>query len=146
MTSSVELLVLRLALIAVIFAFVLVVALTLRSGVRAPRVAVAPRSAARGPRLVLVQSGETGLEPGTEFPIAGVMSLGRDAGNGIVLADVSVSTRHAEVERQRNGWLLTDLGSTNGTFVNGRPINGRGVLLRGGEEIALGSVIIRFQA
>ncbi len=146
MSSSAELLALRLALIAVIFVFVLVVALTMRSGVRSTTV-LAPRErqGARGPRLVVVAPGETGLQPGAEFPIAGVMSVGRDLSNGIVLADASVSTRHAEIERVRDGWRLTDLGSTNGTTIDGRPVDGRGVMVRRGQEIGLGSVVVRFQ-
>lgn len=147
MSSSTELLVLRLALIGIIFLFVLLVGLTMRSGVRVTNViASRERVAGRGPRLVLVAPGETGLEAGAEFAVAGIMSMGRDLSNGIVLPDPSVSTRHAEIERTRDGWRLTDLGSTNGTTVNGRSIDGRGVALRGGEQIALGAVLLKFQA
>lgn len=144
MGDSNELLVLRLALIAVIFVFVLVVALSMRSGVRVTTVLSARRGAVKGPRLVLISPGETGFEAGTEFPVAGLMSLGREANNGIVLTDPSVSSEHATIERIRSGWRLTDLRSTNGTMVNGRTIDGRGVLLRGGEQVALGAVVLRF--
>jgi len=146
MSSGTELLLLRLGLILIIFAFVFVVAQTMRSGLRLP--AGSPQrdvQARRGPRLVVVFPGETGLAPGEEFPVAGVMSLGRDASNGIVLPDPSVSTRHAELARRRDDWRLTDLGSTNGTSVNGRPVDGRGVALRGGEQITLGTIVLRFQ-
>lgn len=146
MSDSSELLVLRLALIGVIFLFVLVVALSMRSGVRVTTVLSARRGAVKGPRLILLAPGETGFEAGTEFPVAGLMSLGRDANNGIVLGDPSVSGEHASIERLRAGWRLTDLGSTNGTMVNGRSIDGRGVLLRGGEQVALGAVVLRFQS
>ena len=106
------------------------------------RGSVAARTSSRG-----AFPGETGLASrAREFPVAGVMSLGRDLSNGIVLADPSVSTRHAQLERLRDGWRLTDLGSTNGTTVNGRPIDGHGVMLRGGEQIAVGVVVVRFQA
>ncbi len=147
MSAPTELLVLRLGLIGIIFLFVLVVALTMHSGVQVTNV-IAPRARAtvRGPRLVLLRPGETGLAAGAEFAVAGVMSIGRESSNGIVLPDPSISTRHAEIERIRDGWRLADLGSTNGTMVNGRPVDGRGVALRGGEQISLGAVLLKFQA
>ncbi len=146
MTGSTELLIVRLGLIGIIFLFVLLTALTMRSGLRVTTVMQSrARSAAREPRLVVIVPGETGLKPGTEFAVAGEMSLGRDPGNGIVLGDPSVSAVHASFERLRNGWRLTDLGSTNGTTLNGRQVNGHGVILRGGERLALGAVVLRFQ-
>ena len=147
MSGSNELLLLRLALIAIIFVFVFVTALTLRSGVRTTAIAARPRQAATrvaGMRLVVTSPGETGLAPGTEFMVAGTMTLGRDSDNGIVLGDASISNQHARMERVRDGWRIVDLGSTNGTFVNGRGVDGRGVVLRGGEQISVGAVTLRF--
>lgn len=148
MTDDGELLALRLAMIAVIFLFVLGVAFMMRSGVGAPRVerARATHQPARaGTRLVVISPARSGLVPGDEFLVAGEMTLGRDPVNGIVIADASVSGRHALLERSRDGWRLADLGSTNGTLVNGRPVDGRGARLRGGEQIAIGSVVMRFE-
>lgn len=145
MSDSTELLVLRLALTGTLFAFVLAVALTMRSGLSTSRVSL-PRAVARaaGARLTLLLPGETGLVPGTEFAVAGVMTLGRDPGNGIVLGDASVSGRHARVERTADGWRIADLGSTNGTFINGHQVDGRGVELRGGEQLVVGALRLRF--
>ena len=141
-----ELLVLRLALIAVVFAFVSAVAISLRSGL-APVRAAAPSPAAprrqRGWRLVVVAPGDTGLAPGAEFSLAGSMTIGRDMSAGIVLGDSSVSSHHAAIERVQGGWRLTDLGSTNGTSVGGRPIGPGGAVLKGGEKIGLGAVVLR---
>ena len=147
MSGSNELLLLRLALIGIIFLFVLIAARTMRSGVRSTMVAARPRQAAprlAGMRLVVTSPGETGLAPGAEFAVAGTMTLGRDADNGIVLGDASISNQHARMERVRDGWRIVDLGSTNGTFVNGRGVGGGGVVLRGGEQISLGAVTLRF--
>ena len=147
MSGSNELLLLRLALIGIIFLFVLIAARTMRSGVRSTMVAARPRQAAprvAGMRLVVTSPGETGLSPGAEFAVAGTMTLGRDADNGIVLGDASISNQHARMERVRDGWRIVDLGSTNGTFVNGRGVDGGGVVLRGGEQISLGAVTLRF--
>lgn len=144
MSDSTELLVLRLALIGTLLLFVLAVALTMRAGLHAPARPARAISRPAGPRLILVSPGETGLPPGAEFAVAGAMTLGRDAGNSIVLGDPSVSNRHARIERTRDGWRIADLGSTNGTFVDGRGIDRRGFLLHGGEQVALGAISLRF--
>lgn len=147
MSGSTELLVLRLALIAILFLFVLAAAFAMRSGLRrpAPAAAAARRRAAAGPRLVVLSPANTGLPVGTEFALAGEMALGRDPANGIMLGDVSVSGEHAIIEHTRQGWRVADLGSTNGTLVNGRRLNGRAALLRGGEQITFGAVVLRFE-
>lgn len=146
MNDSAELLALRLGMLAVIFVFVFAAALIMRSGLRSSRPAAAaasPRQA--GPRLVVLTPANTGLRPGTEFMVGGEMQIGRDGGNGIVLGDPSVSSRHAAIMRVGRDWLVSDLGSTNGTFVNGRMIDGRGVALHGGEKLVFGAVVLRFQ-
>ena len=145
MGESTDLLVLRLALIGLIFVFVLGVSLTMRMGLRG-RVAERPaRRVTRGSRLVIVVPGRTGFEVGDELAVAGEMTIGRDPANGIVLADPSVSGFHSVLVSLAGGWRLTDNGSTNGTFVDGRAIDGHGVLLRGGEEISFGKVVARLQ-
>lgn len=145
MSAANELLLLRLGLIAIIFLFAFVTAMTMRSGLRTT-IAFAGRGAAVGvARLVLVVPGETRLPSGAEFAIAGEMMIGRDASNGIALGDPSVSSVHARIERVGGRWKLTDLGSTNGTTVDGHPVGSRGVVLRGPADVALGSIVLRFQ-
>lgn len=147
MSDSTELLVLRLALIGMLFLFVLLAGIVLRSGLR-PRRAPASAAAAApvGPSLVMLTPGNTGFRPGAEFQIAGEMTIGRDANNGIVLSDPSVSGRHAAIMRVGRDWTVSDLGSTNGTLVNGRAVDGRGAPLRGGEKVVFGAVVLRYRA
>ena len=144
MSSSTKLLVLRLALIGIIFVFAMIVALTMRSGLKGP-VAVVRRQAQQAARFVVVFPAETGLDTGTPFPLAGVMSIGRDPQNSIIFADPSVSAEHARIEWARDGWRLSDLGSTNGTTLNGRRLDGRAARLRGGEQVAFVAVVLRFE-
>jgi hypothetical protein len=61
----------------------------------------------------------------------------------VVLGDSNVSRRHAELRRKGDGVFVTDLGSTNGTRVNGAPI--REHLLASGDEISVGSTRLIFE-
>lgn len=68
---------------------------------------------------------------------ADVQILGRDPEADIVISHPSVSWHHARLSRQAQGYLLEDLGSSNGTYVNGNQISAP-TLLRDGDEILLG--------
>ena len=63
--------------------------------------------------------------------------VGRDLNNDIVINDPEISRRHARLYVQGNGYVLEDLGSTNGTFVNGQRLLGPHVL-RPGDTITFG--------
>ena len=69
--------------------------------------------------------------------------MGRLPECDIVLTDPNVSRRHAEVRRLGDQVMVADLGSTNGTRVNGVPI--REQRLESGDEISLGSTTLRFE-
>jgi len=69
--------------------------------------------------------------------------IGRLPECDVVLADSNVSRRHAEVQRRGDGVFVTDLGSTNGTKVNGAPV--REQLLSSGDEISVGSTKLVFE-
>jgi hypothetical protein len=75
---------------------------------------------------------------------AGGAVLGRSRQSDIVVADGNVSRRHAEIRPRGGSWVLTDLGSTNGSTINGRPLQGPEVL-KPGDEIGLGGVPVRFE-
>jgi pSer/pThr/pTyr-binding forkhead associated (FHA) protein len=60
-----------------------------------------------------------------------VVNIGRAEYNDIVIPDESVSTMHAKLQRREEIWVLTDNGSTNGTFVDGERLSGEAVLSPG---------------
>jgi hypothetical protein len=65
-------------------------------------------------------------------------SIGRDAGCDLAIADMTVSRRHATLERTDDGWMLTDLESTNGTRVNGWRVRGK-VTVTPGDLVSFGN-------
>jgi ABC-type multidrug transport system ATPase subunit len=67
--------------------------------------------------------GETGPAASVDFKSGGTLVVGRDPAADIVLDTPNVSRLHARLERQKDGILVEDLGSTNGTWVNGRRIS-----------------------
>jgi hypothetical protein len=83
--------------------------------------------------------------PGQTFPLAGEKTyIGRDQGNDIAIDDPEVSRRHAGITRGPSGYSIEDLGSTNGTFVNGIRITSPQAL-RDGDIIGLGQVVLAFE-
>lgn len=89
---------------------------------------------------LLVRSGAL---RGRRLPITvPTVNIGRADYNDLVIADASVSTTHAKLLRKDDVWVLTDLGSTNGTYVEGEPVTGEtaltpGTTLRFGDVAAL---------
>lgn len=107
------------------------------------------RAAAREPgttlgRLVVVAS--PGGEPaaGRSFDLDAITTLGRDVNNAIVIEDPFASSDHAVLTYRGRSWYLEDLGSTNGTFLNGRPI-ATVAPLGFGDELAIGQVRLRLE-
>jgi pSer/pThr/pTyr-binding forkhead associated (FHA) protein len=90
----------------------------------------------------LFRSGEL---KGRRLPIkVPVVNIGRGDYNDVVIADPSVSTMHAKLQRREAIWILTDLGSTNGTFVEGERLTGE-VPLSPGTTIKFGDVSALFE-
>jgi adenylate cyclase len=94
----------------------------------------------KGPRLAgRFADGKLG-----EFPLSEKTSMGRHPNNVLRLVDREVSKEHCIIERTGSVFLLRDLNSSNGTFVNGRKI--KEVRLKDGDELVLGNSRLVFHA
>jgi pSer/pThr/pTyr-binding forkhead associated (FHA) protein len=68
------------------------------------------------------------------------VTVGRDQDNGIAIAESFLSGKHAMFTRQERSYLIEDLGSTNGTFVNGEKLGDMAVILKDGDRIRMGQL------
>src|SRR5688572_4728889 len=94
----------------------------------------------RGVGVLIVRAGS---QAGTRFPIAdGLTELGRHPASAISLDDITVSRRHAEIERTPNGYVVRDVGSLNGTYVNQERIEQ--AVLHHGDELQIGKFRLVF--
>ena len=107
----------------------------------APPSQSAPSSTPTPAQLV----GVAGANAGVGNRLSPGLTIGRDPGNGMVLADDSVSRRHAQVSwSDAAGWVVSDLGSSNGTFLNDRKVADP-VALRNGDQVRFGESRFRFE-
>ena len=122
---------LKVAFLAVLWLFVLLVANVIRTDLfrtapATPRSARSGAAVPAGPAPVKrsrkepkVLAIDTGSQAGIRLALVDDFRIGRSAGCALVLDDDYVSSEHAALVRTTKGeWVLSDLGSTNGTFVN----------------------------
>lgn len=114
------------------------------SFILAPSQLAAEHPAPSGGRLVVLKS--KALKNGRSFPAGPVpVTIGRAEDNSVALPDDQfASGHHARIESQRDGVWILDLGSTNGTFVNGARLDGRR-RLREGDLVQVGDTELRFE-
>lgn len=84
----------------------------------------------------------SGPTPEKVFPLEGPeIIIGRDNTSSLMINDAEVSRKHTRLVWQSLGYVIEDLGSTNGTFVNGQRLT-TPLVLRGGETVSLGENIV----
>lgn len=129
----------RIAFVAALYLFLLFLAILLRRELGA-RVA---RADERAPGdLLIMEPFETGLEPGERIPLLALSRVGRNADNEVVLSDTFVSSEHARLSWNGRGWVLEDLGSTNGTRINGKQVR-RTAAIKPGDLVEFGRVKVK---
>jgi pSer/pThr/pTyr-binding forkhead associated (FHA) protein len=87
----------------------------------------------------------SGILKGTIMEVRSPLAhVGRGAHNDIIVSDESVSDSHAKLQRREDGWYVVDMGSTNGTYVGGRRIEGEAALV-GAPDVRFGGVKFIFR-
>lgn len=91
------------------------------------------------PRLIVIK----GTDEGKQFALtADAVAAGRDSTSRLRLTDTEVSRRHAEFVRSADGYRVRDVGSANGTFVNGQSV--KDALLQPGDHVQIGQTVLVF--
>ncbi len=84
----------------------------------------------------------SGPTPGATFSLEGdQLTIGRDSSSNVAINDAEVSRKHARLTFQGGKYVLEDLGSTNGTFVNGQRLASP-IVLKSGDVVSLGEQIV----
>ncbi|MBI2345339.1 MAG: FHA domain-containing protein [Deltaproteobacteria bacterium] len=93
-----------------------------------------------GPRLTIVR----GNRKGEAFPIQAETTIGRAAGSTVVLKEAKISRQHAVIRRKGAKYVIEDLQSSNGLFVNGERVHTQA--LADGDEVQIGDFLLKFHA
>jgi len=130
----------RLLFLGLIYLFLARVILALMRDLRA----AAREPSERPGRLVILASPSGEPPAGHSFGLDVITPLGRDVNNAIVIDDPFASAEHAVLTYRGRSWYLEDLGSTNGSYVNGSRVEG--VAPMGfGDELQIGQVRMRLE-
>lgn len=116
--------ILRIALVAILYLVILrVVAVARRDlSVAATETAAVARTQKVVGHLIVVDSGSTPLIPGSRLPIEPITTIGRSPTNTIVLDSGFVSTEHTRITYRNRSLWVEDMGSRNGTTVDGKAV------------------------
>lgn len=147
----------RLGVLALMYFFILMLIMAMRADARAvigaterkPVSPVIPKAREnKVPSVPLISKIVVinGTEPttGQIYPLLGALEIGRGSANSIVIPNKFVSTNHARIFPQQGQWALDDLGSTNGTFLNGVPVSSP-LLLNAGDHFQIGDTYFEVQ-
>lgn len=129
----------RIAFLVALYLFLIVLSLLLMRELRAR--SVQPEERAPGDLLV-IDPAESQLEAGERIPLLALSRVGRNAENDVILDDSFVSSEHARLQWNGRGWVLQDLGSTNGTRVNGKGVR-KAMPVKPGDLIEVGRVKLK---
>ena len=95
------------------------------------------------PKLIVMDDKQALLSQ-SMYVVTDNLTIGRSEHNDIVINDSFVSHEHACISKSKHNYLLADLNSTNGTLVNGRPIEEE-YILTDGDVIQIGAVTLTFE-
>ncbi|MBI2954100.1 MAG: FHA domain-containing protein [Chloroflexi bacterium] len=141
MGTDVVILGLRLIFVLLLYVFLLQIVLVIMRDLRKTAVEETGDDIDRA-CLVVVDGGSETIFPGQRFDLEPVTSIGRSPSNTIIISNTFISAEHAILAMRDGQWWLEDLGSTNGTCVNRRPIAGM-VRVNFGDVIELGKTRLK---
>ncbi|MDT0157778.1 FHA domain-containing protein [Microbacterium sp. ARD32] len=161
--SELVLLVLRIGFLVLLWFFVFAVVYSLRAdlfGVRVRKLPAGEASAGAAPvhqaprpsspaakaatRLVITSGPKEGLD--VPLGTADSLSIGRSSESGLVIRDDYTSSHHARLTKRGDIWTLQDLGSTNGTFLDGQRLSDKPVQVQIGTPIKVGATTFELRA
>jgi pSer/pThr/pTyr-binding forkhead associated (FHA) protein len=97
------------------------------------------------PPLATLEIKAEGPLKGTKFDLyAALTNIGRGEHNDIAIRDESVSDSHAKIQKRADGWWIVDQGSTNGTYVGGRRVQGE-QRIEGAPDLRFGGIKMTFR-
>ncbi|NNE94774.1 MAG: FHA domain-containing protein [Acidimicrobiales bacterium] len=142
--SDAVLTVLRLGFLALLWVFFLRIANAVWTSAT-PRPTVATETRSRKRRKSASQSKVVILEPvehaGLVYPVVNQLTIGRSASCDVTLDDTFVSSQHARIARTDHGLVVSDLGSTNGTYVNREKVT-TPIQVSSGTRVQIGSTVL----
>jgi pSer/pThr/pTyr-binding forkhead associated (FHA) protein len=138
---------LKLAFIGVLYLFLLWVARSalkdLARPASSPRLATDERASAQELAVLVAERGG-GLRAGAAFELNGSVTIGRSPGAEIQIDDPFASGRHARIYERGGLFYVEDMGSTNGTYLNGERLASQ-ELLRAEDRIRIGGTEFRYE-
>ena len=133
----------RIAFLVLLYLFLIRAFRSLHKALAEERVVLGARAVGLAV-LVVTKSHAGGPRVGERLPLRAVSSVGRDAGNDVVLNDEAASVKHSIVSFADGEWWLEDAGSTNGTLLNGSRIWDK-ERLHYGDEVQVGRIGLRLE-
>jgi pSer/pThr/pTyr-binding forkhead associated (FHA) protein len=141
LSLEVIILILRIAVVALLYLFLYRVLRAILRELRTASTADTVPASEYG-YLVVLDPGQTGLQPGKRFPLNQINTIGRAMTNDIPLNDTFLSSSHAMLQWDGTNWVVEDVGSTNGTWIGGQRIAGPTAITYG-DVIQLGRIGLR---
>lgn len=131
---------LRYFILALMYVFLIFVIRAIYRDMRTPAASRKKRKKQSRPQLVVVAADKN---LGARYRLLDEVLLGRAPDSNIVLDDTYASQQHARLFESGDSYCVEDLGSTNGTYVNGRKIS-YPLELRSGDRIKIGKTVFEF--
>jgi pSer/pThr/pTyr-binding forkhead associated (FHA) protein len=145
--------ILRVGLLAILYLFFFRVLRAVWAEITPPKVVAGPsangsrkakKQSQRAPRRSELLVLDPPDERGRSYPLADELTLGRAAGCTVTVDDTYVSQIHARVFAREGQYLVEDLGSTNGTYLNRKKVSGPMVMQRG-DRLQVGNTVLELQ-